>query len=54
MRQEATINRNSITVNFTIKYCNNAESLLDSDGFKRIMTAFLEKLEERKFQFIHT
>ena len=47
MRQEATINRNSITVNFTIKYCNNAESLLDSDGFKRIMTAFLEKLERR-------
>ncbi|WP_339010384.1 phosphoenolpyruvate carboxykinase [Fusobacterium varium] len=48
MRQEATINRNSITVNFTIKYCNNAESLLDSDGFKRIMTAFLEKLERKE------
>ena len=48
MRQEATINRNSITINFTIKYCNNAESLLDSDGFKRIMTAFLEKLERKE------
>ena len=48
MRQEATINRNSITINFTIKYCNNAESLLDSDGFKRIITAFLEKLERKE------
>lgn len=48
MRQEATINRNSITVNFTVKYCNNAESLLDSDGFKRVLTAFIEKMEKKE------
>ena len=48
MRQEATINRNSITVNFTVKYCNNAESLLDSDGFKRVLTAFIEKIEKKE------
>lgn len=48
MRQEATINRNSITVNFTVKYCNNSESLLDSDGFKRVLTAFIEKIEKKE------
>jgi hypothetical protein len=48
MRQEATINRNSITINFTVKYCNNAESLLDSDGFKRVLTAFIEKIEKKE------
>lgn len=48
MRQEATINRNSITVNFTVKYCNNAESLLNSDGFKRVLTAFIEKIEKKE------
>lgn len=48
MRQEATINRNSITINFTVKYCNNSESLLDSDGFKRVLTAFIEKIEKKE------
>lgn len=53
MRQEATINRNSITINFTVKYCNNAESLLDSDGFKRVLTAFIEKIEKKRHQYMY-
>lgn len=51
MRQEATINRNSITINFTVKYCNNAEALLNSDGFKRVLTAFIEKMESKQIPF---
>ena len=49
---EATINRNSITINFTVKYCNNAESLLDSDGFKRVLTAFIEKIEKKEYMVV--
>ncbi|MBR8701528.1 hypothetical protein IX317_001401 [Fusobacterium sp. DD29] len=48
MRQEATINRNSITVNFTVKYCNNAEALLNSDGFRRILEAYFDRIEKRQ------
>ena len=53
MRQEATINRNSITINFTVKYCNNAESLLDSDGFKRVLTLLLKKLRKKRHQYMY-
>ncbi len=48
MSLETTINRNSITMNFTVKYCNNSISLLDSSGFKKVITAFLEELERKE------
>src|SRR3712207_7578575 len=47
MKQEATINRDSIVLDFSTKFCNSHEALLESDGFRRILSAYLTKLETR-------
>lgn len=47
MKEEFSINNDKVTINFTEKYCNNMESLLNSYGFKKVLEAFLKKSEKR-------
>lgn len=47
MKQEISINRNSAIMNFTTKYCDTSESLLNSSGFNKVLTMYLEKIEKK-------
>ena len=35
-------------INFTAKYCDNAEALFDSYGFARVLGAYLDKIKRRE------
>lgn len=48
MRKEVSLSNDKVTINFTAKYCTTFESLLESDGFSRVLDAFLRKGESRK------
>lgn len=47
MKKEFSLSRGSAMINFTMKYCNTADSLLDSLGFKKILSAYINKIEQR-------
>ncbi|MDR1334012.1 MAG: hypothetical protein LBJ71_02220, partial [Holosporaceae bacterium] len=42
--EEFSVNRNSIKINFSKKYCRTSAELLDSGGFHRILELYLKKL----------
>ena len=47
MIKEFSISNDKVTINFTAKYCSDYQTLLDSDGFKRVLEAFLSTAERR-------
>lgn len=47
MKKEFSLSNDKAMMNFTVKYCDTFESLLNSDGFKRILRAYLYKVEKR-------
>lgn len=47
MRQEIISNRNNVIINFTLKYCNTSEDLLDSSSFKKILCKYLTLIEKK-------
>ncbi|MGL5381134.1 phosphoenolpyruvate carboxykinase [Clostridium sp.] len=47
MRKEFSMSNDKILINFTAKYCNNFETLLESDGFRRVLESYL-RLSEKK------
>lgn len=55
MRKEFSMSNDKIIINFTTKYCKTYESLLESEGFRRVMDVYLRKSNERKtssFRFL--
>ncbi|SHE63812.1 phosphoenolpyruvate carboxykinase [Clostridium fallax] len=47
MTKEFSISNDKVTINFTAKYCDNIESLLSSEGFKRVLECYLKKSKFR-------
>lgn len=47
MKQEFSINRNSVTLNFTSKYCTTSDELLSSIGFRKILNSYLIKIGKK-------
>ncbi len=45
MLQEFTINEGKVIMNFSVKFCDTRQKLLNSYGFKRVMETFLRKLK---------
>lgn len=55
MRKEFSMSNDKIIINFTAKYCNNFESLLESEGFRRVTDVYLKKSQKKKtltFRFL--
>ncbi|MGL4739984.1 MAG: phosphoenolpyruvate carboxykinase [Sarcina sp.] len=50
MRKEFSLSNDKVTINFTAKYCDSFESIMDSEGFRRIVEAYLTKA---KFKNTH-
>ena len=48
MQKEFSLSNNKAMINFTAKYCDNAEALFDSYGFARVMGAYLERIRRRE------
>ncbi|MGL4991602.1 MAG: phosphoenolpyruvate carboxykinase [Sarcina sp.] len=50
MRKEFSLSNDKVTINFTAKYCDSFEAIMDSEGFRRIVEAYLTKT---KFKNTH-
>lgn len=48
MIREFSLSNDKVMMNFTKKYCNNFEDILESNGFKNVLTHYLNKKIERK------
>ncbi|MGL4451900.1 MAG: phosphoenolpyruvate carboxykinase [Sarcina sp.] len=55
MRKEFSLSNDKVTINFTAKYCDSFESIMNSEGFRRIVEAYLGKAKEKNthnFKFL--
>lgn len=48
MIKEFSISNDKVMMNFTKKYCNNFEDILESNGFKNVLTHYFNRKIERK------
>lgn len=56
MKKEFSLSNEKAMMNFTAKYCDTFEDLLESEGFKRILEAYLNKVQNRNsniFKFLY-
>jgi energy-coupling factor transporter ATP-binding protein EcfA2 len=47
MKKEFSISNDKVMINFTAKYCNSFESILESDGFRRILEVYLRRAKKK-------
>ena len=55
MRKEFSMSNDKILINFTAKYCKTFESLLESEGFRRVLDVYLKKAQKkhsRSFRYL--
>lgn len=45
--KEFSLSNDKAMINFTVKYCDTMEKLIGSEGFQRVLTAYLEKIQKR-------
>lgn len=43
MQKEFSISNDKVIINFTAKYCDTSEKVLNSEGFKRVLEKFIKK-----------
>ncbi len=48
MQQEFTISRGKAMINFTMKYCDTRQKLLNSYGFKKVLDSYIQYLKKEK------
>ncbi|MGL5648173.1 MAG: phosphoenolpyruvate carboxykinase [Clostridium sp.] len=48
MQRDFSMSNDKVIINFTTKYCSNFETLLESEGFRRVTDAFLKKIERKQ------
>ncbi|MGL4774201.1 MAG: phosphoenolpyruvate carboxykinase [Clostridium sp.] len=47
MKKEFSISNDKVLINFTAKYCNNFESVLESEGFRRTLDLYLKNAKKK-------
>ena len=47
MKKEFSMSNDKVMINFTAKYCNNFEAVLESDGFRRILEVYLRRAKKK-------
>ncbi|WP_459480525.1 phosphoenolpyruvate carboxykinase (ATP) [Clostridium saccharoperbutylacetonicum] len=47
MKKEFSMSNDKVMINFTAKYCNSFESILESDGFRRILEVYLRRTKKK-------
>ena len=48
MRKEFSINNDKVLINFSAKYCNTYEMVLESDGFRRTLDVYLKRAQNKR------
>jgi energy-coupling factor transporter ATP-binding protein EcfA2 len=48
MKKEFSLSNDKVMINFTVKYCDTMEKLIDSSGFKRVVDSHLERIKGRR------
>ena len=48
MKKEFSLSNGKVMVNFTAKYCDTAEKLFNSYGFKVILRTYLLKIKKKE------
>lgn len=48
MEKEFSLSNDKVMINFTVKYCETMEKLLESMGFRRVVTSYLERIKNRR------
>lgn len=48
MKKEFSISNDKVLMNFSARYCNNFEGLLESEGFRRVLSVYLKKAEKKR------
>ncbi|MDU2664966.1 MAG: phosphoenolpyruvate carboxykinase, partial [Clostridium perfringens] len=54
-RKEFCLKHGKVTMNFTAKYCDSFESIINSEGFKKVLETYLKKTKNKKshnFRFL--
>ena len=46
MQQEFTLSRGKVMMNFTLKYCDTRQKILNSYGFRRVIESFIQKIKK--------
>ena len=46
MQQDFALNRGKVMINFTLKFCDNRQKILTSNGFQRVLESFIEKIKK--------
>jgi energy-coupling factor transporter ATP-binding protein EcfA2 len=55
MRKEFSLSNDKVMINFTVKYCDTMEKLIESSGFIRVVDSYIERIKGRKtniFRFL--
>ncbi|MGL5417273.1 MAG: phosphoenolpyruvate carboxykinase [Clostridium sp.] len=47
MQRDFSMSNDKVIINFTTKYCSNFETLLESEGFRRVVDSFLKKAKKK-------
>lgn len=47
MKKEFSMSNDKVMINFTAKYCNSFEAILESDGFRRILEVYLRRAKKK-------
>lgn len=47
LKKEFSLSNDNVMINFTAKYCNSPEKLLESQGFRRVFNAYLKKIKKK-------
>lgn len=47
MKKEFSISNDKVMINFSAKYCDTIETLLESEGFRRILLSYYDKVKSR-------
>ena len=53
MKSEFYLNNDKVTIDFTKKYCNSFETILDSYGFRNLIEEYLKKSKNRNNSIIN-
>ena len=48
MKKEFSISNDKVLINFSAKYCTNYETLLDCEGFRRVLDVYLKNAERKR------
>ena len=48
MKKEFSISNDKVLMNFSARYCTNFEGLLESEGFRRVLSVYLKKSEKKR------